>query len=145
MHFFLEYLSHFSAPEILHMYGEGAFRTCEEIKAADFTISFKIIFNDHQLTAEELEKYRHMQKVLDTIRAHQQPTRSTSSTEESYRYFSSEEVNFKYFVKYTEAEKEVTKFNVFERRITFSFHPVSENSSAIIWLKVSTDFPAFSF
>lgn len=138
MHFFLEYLSHFTASEILEMYGEGAFRTCEEIKAADFAISFKIIFDDHHLSSEQLEKYRHMQKVVDAIRAHQQVNRPVGTTEEFHRYFSSEAVHFNYFVKYNEAEKEVVKFNVFERRIAFSFYPISGNCSTIIWLRVST-------
>lgn len=136
MHFFLEYLSHFTASEILEMYGDGAFRTCEEIKAADFAISFKIIFDDHHLSHEQLEKYRHMQKVVDAIRAHQKVNRSVGGTEECHRYVSSEPVRFDYFVKYNEAEKEVVKFNVFERRITFSFNPLSENYSTTVWLKV---------
>nr|CAI5868766.1 unnamed protein product [Callosobruchus analis] len=119
------------------MYATRAFRTSDEIKIADFVINSKIVFNDDQLTKEDLSIYRHLQRVVETIRVHQYCTKSTclNSLQVTYRLFSKDRVEFQHFVIFEQTEKEVAKLNIVDRQMVFSFKKKRENTDTFDWLK----------
>nr|CAH7747483.1 unnamed protein product [Callosobruchus chinensis] len=119
------------------MYASRAFRTSDEIKIADFVINTKIVFNDDQLSKEDLSIYRHLQRVVETIRVHQHCSKSScfNSLQVTYRLFYNEKVEFHYFVIFEETEKEVAKLNIVDRQMLFSFKRKKDNTDTFDWLK----------
>lgn len=138
MRFFLEFLDNFQASQLLWMYASGAFRTADEITMADFTINYKIVFNNEVITKEQLEVYRHLQGLMDTIRAKQGGHRYAiqSNAQVIFRCFSTDETHFNFFVKYGENERESPKFSMVERRMIFAFKKKMSDVSCVDWLKV---------
>lgn len=138
MKFFLEFLNNFTVRQILHMYAASAFKTSDEIKIADLTISIKVVFHDEHISSDDLEIYNHLQRVIDAIRLHEQnKALNLSPTDEIFRYLCTDTIDFNYFVKYGENEREIRKLNIVERRIIFAFKARHESVSTFDWLKVS--------
>ncbi|CAH1961063.1 unnamed protein product [Acanthoscelides obtectus] len=120
------------------MYATFAFRTSHEIRIADFAINSKIVFDDDQLSKDDIDVYRHLQRIVETFRAHQHcssKSPSFHSLQVAYRIFSKERVEFQFFLIYEVTEKEVPKLNILERQMVFSFKRKTDNTDTFDWLK----------
>ncbi|XP_028138386.1 uncharacterized protein LOC114332809 [Diabrotica virgifera virgifera] len=135
MRFFIKFLNNFSVVELLEMFAEGAFKSTDEIKMVDYTINYKIVFDNEYVEDNNLKIYEHLQRVVELVRKNYSDVDRGRELETKFRCFSTDIFDFNYFIKCGENEREVKQLNIIERRIIFTFKRKHESMTVLRWLK----------